>query len=164
MTRRGRDRSLPFVPRSNAYLERGDYWAIPTRRGGWYCAAAVLWPGRGSGSRVTFGIGLLDWCGPQVPTPDDLDGVQVLTFGFAHVKTVADSGGHLLGTARVVGGPSDDEFARAARFEWPEVRNIPTWGRGTVVGSVHQQFGRHFPEHPLVAVERPWALRQGGDA
>lgn len=159
-----RARQFPFVPRSNAYLERGDYWAIPTRRGGWYGCAAVLWPGRNSGSRVTFGIGLLDWCGPQVPMPDDLDGARVLEFGFAHVKTVADSGRHLVGTARVVGGPTDDAFARAARFEWPEVRDITSWGRGTVEAMVHTRFGRHFPEHPSVAVERPWALRGGADA
>ena len=33
---------FPFEPKSTAYVSPGDFWAIPTRRGGWYCCGRVL--------------------------------------------------------------------------------------------------------------------------
>jgi len=53
-------RVFPFVPRTNTRVERDDYWAIPTRRGGWYACGVVLWNGLDSGTRTTIGVALLD--------------------------------------------------------------------------------------------------------
>lgn len=153
MGERGSVRVFPFAPRSNSRVERGDFWAIRTRRGGWYACGVVLWDGRGSGSRTKIAVGLLDWCGPQLPTCADVGRAKVIDYGVAHIRTIETTGAHVIGNCTLATAPTAQEVAIAAsRFE------IPAWGLDTIEFAVHAHIGRHFPEHPAVATERPAAL------
>lgn len=148
--------ALPFTPKSTAYVRAGDFWGIPLRRGGWYACGRVL---RLGDSRVDLTIGLLDWCEPTPPTTDNIAGARVLDYGSAHIKTIGLTGGALLGHRPLeadggwpvlVGVP--DEGRR-----W----NEPAWGYLEIEGRTHEYFGRHFPEHPIPASERPAPLQRG---
>lgn len=132
----------PFEPKSITYVRPGDFWAIPTRRGGWYCCGQVLEISDLTKSRSLI-IGLLDWCEPDPPTAEAIAGAAVLSCGHAHVKTVRETGGMLLGHADppTVAGIADP--------------NLSTWGFKLIEGLAHDHFGRHFPESPVLATERP---------
>lgn len=148
-------RSFPFTPKSNAAVERGDYWVVPTRRGGWYGCGLVLWNGRSSGSRVMICVGLADWCGPVAPTAEEVARFGIVDLGLAHVKTIADTGSQLIGASRFVRGPTEDELAeRAGSLE------LPSWSRDYIELRLHSVFGRHFPDAPGVAAESPPGLAE----
>lgn len=134
----------PFIPKSTAHLRAGDFWAIPLRRGGWYACGRVLcvWPE----GRVHVVIGLLDWCEPAPPSAESVDGAAVLEFGHAHVKTIALTGGPLLGNHPLALG---EGYALGGS----------TWGYLFIEDRAHSHFGRHFPEHPNPATERPAPLQ-----
>lgn len=149
-------RTFPVTPKSTAYIEAGDFWQIPLRRGGWHACGRVL---RVWDSRVLLTIGLLDWCEPVPPTEDNIAGARGLDYGTAHVKTVGLTGGALLGHR-----PLDLDGG------WPVVVGVPdrgpsldepTWGYLVIADQAHSYFGRHFPEHPTPAVERPAPLQSG---
>jgi hypothetical protein len=138
----GRHPGYPFDPRSTAHIRPGDFWAIPTRRGGWYCCGQVLgFPAYGDTRTII--VGLLDWCEPDLPTADSIAGVRVLDYGDAHVKTVRETGGMLLGhgTPPVVPGLDNP--------------NLSVWGYQVIEEVAHEHFGRHFPEEPHPAIDRP---------
>jgi hypothetical protein len=141
----GRHPGYPFDPRSTAYIRPGDFWAIPTRRGGWYCCGQILgFPALADRRSVI--VGLLDWCEPDLPTADSIAGAGVLDCGNAHVETVRKTGGVLLGhgTPPVVEGLGDICCGG--------------WGYDVIEDLAHAHFGRHFPEAPHPAVERPTGL------
>jgi hypothetical protein len=91
--------TYPFLPKTTATLEAGQFWDIPLSNGG-YAAGVVLIPKAyesGRGSTTTFVAGLLAWSGPQAPTPEELAGRRICTWGKASVRAIAASGGELLG-------------------------------------------------------------------
>ncbi|GEL98049.1 hypothetical protein [Cellulomonas terrae] len=103
----------------------------------------------------SIAVALLDWCEPQPPTAASIAGAGVLDWGHAHVKTVRESGGALVGhrpleldggLAGLIGGDDLDPMVGS------------TWGYLFIEDLAHARFGRHFPEEPLVALERPPVL------
>jgi hypothetical protein len=91
----------PFEPRSTAYLIPGQFWGVPLSNGRFACGRVVglsasddpIFP---PGPRV-FLAGLMDWDGPEPPTPDSIAGAALLASGFAHVKTIQMHGQLILG-------------------------------------------------------------------
>jgi hypothetical protein len=144
----------PFIPQTTTHLRPGDYWPIPLRRGGWYACGRVL---RVLEGRVLVVVGLMDWCEPTLPTAASLQGRRILKFGTAHVRSIAETGGPILGNA-----PLEDEADWDAQLprpgEPPRVGDITFGGEG-LESSAHEFFGRHFPNHPVSAAERPAPLQ-----
>ena len=132
----------PFEPKSTSHVRPGDFWAIPTRRGGWYCCGQVLGISDLTQSRSLV-VGLLDWCEPQPPSAETIAGAAVLHYGHAHVKTVRETGGMLIGNATppAISGIADP--------------NLSTWGYKFIESLAHKHFGRHFPDSSTPAIERP---------
>ena len=134
----------PFVPTSTTHIRAGDFWAIPLRRGGWFACGQVLyvWP---QGRRRVV-VGLLDWCEPSAPTADAVAGAGVLDFAHVHIKCIDLTGGPLLGNSPQ---PTGEGWALGGG----------TWGYLEIEARAHDQFGRHFPESPHPAIERPAPLQ-----
>ncbi len=95
-----REPQYPFVPRSNAYLRSGQFWAIPLRDGR-FAAGRVVHIDRTqrAGARTTFVAGLTDWVGHAEPTPQDMQASHILDMGDANVITIRETGGEILGIA-----------------------------------------------------------------
>src|SRR5262249_13355082 len=144
---------FPFEPKSTAFVRPGDFWAIPTRRGGWYCCGRVLATSDLTATRSIVAA-LLSWCEPQPPTTDTIAGARVIEYGIAHVKTVRESGGMLLGH-RPLDADGLDQLLNDR-----DMRNVNVWGYLSIEYLAHEHFGRHFPEDPPIAIERPTSLRQ----
>jgi hypothetical protein len=145
----------PFEPRSTAYLRPGDFWGIRTRRGGWYCCGRVLATDFGGvAPSRSIVVGLLDWCEPDAPTADAIAGALVLAYGLAHVKTIRETGGQVLGHRPLEADGGLDVLlgGRTLSQDW-------AWGYMMIEAYAHDHFGRHFPERPEPAVERPVPLR-----
>jgi hypothetical protein len=144
----------PFIPKSTTHIRAGDFWAIPLRRGGWYACGRVLCllP-----SRTLLIMGLMDWCEPTVPTAESLRGRGVIHFGAGHATlSIAERGQPLLGNLQLEDG--DHWQAVAAAWTANEVGSVTLGGDG-LEGHAHAHFGRHFPEFPSPATERPVPLR-----
>jgi hypothetical protein len=86
--------SFPFRPKSTAYLSPGMFWGVPLRDGRTACGRVLqIEPG----GRVTFLAGLMDWVGSEAPTSEAIAGARLLTQGTAHLKTITENGGEILG-------------------------------------------------------------------
>lgn len=99
-------------------------------------------------------VGLLDWCEPLVPTAESIAGRAVLEFGNAHIKTIRETGGALLGHRPL------EEDGIAAPAGPGAFDLVPVWGYKEIEGRTHAYFGRHFPAEPDLATERPPHLGQ----
>jgi len=144
-------RTFPFTPRWTSRVEVGDFWAIPLRRGGWYACGRVL----RLDSRVLLTVGLLDWCEPRPPTSESISGASVLDWGVAHVKTIELTGGALTGHRDLA---EDGGLLRLVGVSAEGPGAEPVWGYLSIEAKAHDHFGRHFPEEPNPATERPPAL------
>jgi hypothetical protein len=83
----------PFIPKSNAYLEPGQFWAVALSDGRFACGRVLaIDRERKYGRRTMFAAGLLDWVGEEPPTADSIAGAPLLDAGHAHVDTVAAEG------------------------------------------------------------------------
>lgn len=133
----------PFVPKTTAHVRVGDFWAIPLRRGGWYACGQVLYVPEG---RVNVVVGLLDWCEPDLPTADAIAGAPILDWNAVHIKSIRLTGGPLLGNSPLEPG--------GWAMGWTG------WGYLEIESRAHNHFGRHFPDEPNRAVERPQPLRR----
>ena len=93
--------SYPYVPRSNARLQPGEFWAIPLRTGG-FAAGVVLGVAREPNpdfvvnTRAFLG-GLLEWEGAEPPSPSSVARSRLAAQGFVHIKTITATGGAILG-------------------------------------------------------------------
>ena len=147
---------FPFEPRSTAYVSPGDFWAIPTRRGAWYCCGRVLAinVAEVAASRSLI-VGLLDWCEPEPPTAGTIGGRAVLAYGIAHIKTVRETGGALLGHR-----PLDADGGLDGLLRGRGVHDSPVWGYKTIEGLAHEYFGRHFPDQLARAAVLPAPLQR----
>ncbi len=146
----------PFVPRTNAHVRAGDYFAIPLPRGGWFCAGRVLKPRTRINNRWVT-LGLLDWCEPESPTSDAIAGVKVLDYGREHVRVLEPLGG-LLGN-RPLEADGGLEYLLDGRPVSGDA--VETWS-SIIAARAHARFGRHFPESPAQATERPPGLGNRG--
>ncbi len=91
----------PFVPKSNAYLRAGQFWAVPLSDGRSACGRVLDVPLLEDphvpvNSRM-FLAGLLDWVGPRRPTDESIGGARLIAQGFAHIKAILTTGGEILG-------------------------------------------------------------------
>jgi hypothetical protein len=102
-------------------------------------------------------VGLLSWCEPHLPTAATIAGAAVLDYGVAHVKTVRETGGMLLGP-RPLDADGLDQILNDR--DWSRMAG---WGYQSIADKAHEHFGRHFPEDPSVAIERPTPLQLPAD-
>jgi len=115
------------VPGSNARLRPGQFWAIPLSTGR-FASGAVLGVARREDGRIlapsnrAFLAGLLDWEGEGPPTADSIAGARVVAQGIAHIKTITETGGEIIGAAtapiapltwRSAPGPAGDGWVYA---------------------------------------------------
>ncbi len=100
--REGSPVEYPFRPKSNRWLEPGQFWAVPLWDGRFACGR-VLEIARHPDPHVPAGTklflaGLLDWFGTEPPTARAIAGAGLLSQGFAHIRTIHETGGEILGT------------------------------------------------------------------
>lgn len=85
---------FPFKPRSTSFLRPGMFWAVPLSDGRFACGRVLqIEPS----SRVTLLAGLMAWVSPKPPTDAALSGAALLSQGTAHIKTITETGGEILG-------------------------------------------------------------------
>jgi hypothetical protein len=88
----------------------------------------------------------------------NIAGARVLEYGVAHVKTVRETGGVLLGH-RPLEADGLDQLLHDR--DWSRVG---VWGYRSIADKAHDHFGRHFAEDPPVAFEQPTPLQHRADA
>ena len=90
--------AYPFVPKSTAYLNAGDFWDIPLGNGTFACGRIIQLDtsGRKRHTRMFLG-GLMDWCAPELPTMSALDGAKVLFQTVLHVRSIGWCNGMVRG-------------------------------------------------------------------
>ena len=107
---------------TNVCIELGDFWNVPTRRGGWQCCGVVLLSGRPAGSRVLLVAALLDWREPFLPDCRSITGVDVVDVGVIHLGAIEQSGSsHFTSSRSAVkrAGYSSADVARIQTFRAP---------------------------------------------
>ena len=91
----------PFVPKSNRFLEPGQYWAVPLSDGRFACGRVLDVPDEPDlhvpVGRMMFLAGLLDWVGKTPPTSRAIEGASLFAQGFAHIKAITTTGAAVLG-------------------------------------------------------------------
>lgn len=119
-----RKKTYPFIPKSTALLERGDFWAILLKDGsfGAGCVVGSALAGGKVQSRI-FIAGVVAWHGTSPPEAEQLFGRRVVEHAFAHIKAITESGGSILGRAhlqlRELPGEADSDSL-----------SLPAWGFG----------------------------------
>jgi hypothetical protein len=90
--------AYPFVPRTNAQLQPGQFWQIPLSDGRFACGRVLEIGGRGQRrSRTLFVAALLDWVGDSPPTSETIAGAQPFAIGIARVETTGEGGSAVVG-------------------------------------------------------------------
>jgi hypothetical protein len=91
----------PFEPKSTAHLEPGQFWGLPLSDGRFGCGRVLAVPRDADpfvpASTRIFLAGVHRWVGDAPPTGDDIAGAELLAQGFAHVRTIRENGGQVLG-------------------------------------------------------------------
>jgi hypothetical protein len=88
----------PFIPRSTAALQPGQFWAIPLSDGSFGCGRVIELKTPGTvRARTIFLAAVLDWHSNQPPSFDAIARAKCLDQGEAHLKVVTKSGGCILG-------------------------------------------------------------------
>ena len=88
----------PFRPKSTSYIEQGQFWAVQIGDNKFSAGVVLaLKSSNGKTDSRSFLAGLLDWTGSAPPTKEDLIASSVLHKGFAHIKTITETGGEILG-------------------------------------------------------------------
>src|SRR5690606_11956695 len=96
------DSAYPFAPRSTRSLKRGQFWALPLGEARFGAACVVgAHMNHGIASQRIFIAGVLQWIGSAPPTAGELAGRSIAEFAFAHIKTITESGGFILGEAAI---------------------------------------------------------------
>lgn len=123
----------PFSPKSTARLERGQFWAIPLSDGS-YGAGCVIGQQLTDGKPSSRGFlaGVIAWHGSELPTAEILFGREIFKYAFAHIKAITESGGQILGKARLKFG----NLPVSA-----ESLSTSTWGYSVPVLLAHQYAG-----------------------
>ena len=101
--RRGRRPDYPFEPKSNTWLEPGQFWGVPLSDGRYACGRVLALPDEtddlmswGRSSKAFF-AGLMGWCGEEPPAGEAIAGATLLEQGQAHIKTIRENGRFILG-------------------------------------------------------------------
>lgn len=130
---------VSFTPRSTSRLERGHFWAIPLPTGNYGAGCVVghrIIPGSLKRHSRLFLAGVLGWSGAHPPTAEQLAGCAVYRHGFAHIRTILESGGSVLGKAEINFGSLPSECAGPCD-------SIKTWGYGVPAIHAASLFATH---------------------
>lgn len=88
----------PFVPESTRTLLPGQFWAIPLSDGSFGCGRVIALKDKDARySLKAFLAGLLDWHEKTPSSEDTIKGRKTLEQGHAHIKTIIETGGSILG-------------------------------------------------------------------
>jgi hypothetical protein len=118
-----------FAPKSNRYLEAGQFWALPLSDGRYGCGRVMVVPAFGAQDRVGFVAGLAGRIGSEPPTEVTIAGAPVLLQAKAHFETISKTGGSVLSSrpleldASVAIDPTDNRAGAVHRV----------WGWQTIV-------------------------------
>jgi hypothetical protein len=102
-------------------MKAGQFWGVPLSGQFFGCGIVLSIEKKSNGHRDTrrFLAGLLDWIGRCKPSQPEISGRRVIAYGFAHIKTVTENGGSLLGEVQ-------------PWWHWPpeleNLDNTPYWG------------------------------------
>ena len=158
---------VPVRPKSNAYLLPGQFWGVPLSDGRWgygrVLAVKTEPDAYFPGNNRTLLAALMCWQGDEPPTAAAIAGRQVLTRGWAHVRSIQRNGQMILGCRdlgldgirglREVthrGGGTVMLYEGATPLRPQHVRRRPacrSWRPGFKVISVlaERRFVRHLP-------------------
>ena len=90
--------SYPHVPKSTATLVPGQFWSIPLSDGTFGCGRVIeVVEATQTGARRIFLAGVLDWHGSSQPEFDSIAGSGCFDQGSAHIVSITDTGGCVLG-------------------------------------------------------------------
>ncbi|MCE2570054.1 Imm26 family immunity protein [Motilimonas eburnea] len=126
--------NYPFKPKSTSYLKRGQFWSVPLENGKYCCGVVV---GKLStldkvDSRM-FIAALLDWVGDTPPTIDLVAGSRILEQSYAHIKTIQETGGEILG----------EGFKTSSEQEvYPKAYDMGAWGYHYILALATKTYGR----------------------
>ena len=87
----------PFVPKSNKFLTRGDYWLMELTNGKLAIGIVMDIPPAELKLTKQFVAGLLDWSAKEKPEIQKLKNLPILKQGKVHVKTVGFTGQEIVG-------------------------------------------------------------------
>ncbi len=82
-------RVFPFVPKSNRFLEPGDFFGMPLPNDRWACGVVL---GNLRKKRMAFIGGLFNWVGDEPPSCESVSGSDIPHFTVHHVKTISNYG------------------------------------------------------------------------
>ena len=126
------DQSYPFVPKSTSFLEQGQFWSIPLRDGSFSCGVVIsLVATSGKIDKRLFLAGLLNWHSKLPPIALDLTDRAVIESGYAHIKAITETSGHILGMAAPkTGVPKTQEHTDS----------VSTWGYNLILKKAERAF------------------------
>jgi hypothetical protein len=88
----------PFIPKSTAHLEPGQYWSIPISNGRFACGVVLqLRFIDGKRDSRNFLASLLNWNGDSEPNDKSIAGAKILDHGHVHIKAITKNQGVMLG-------------------------------------------------------------------
>ena len=89
----------PFRPKSTARMKDGQFWGIPLQYGAFACGIVLSIKRTTTGTRDSrrFWAGILDWFGACQPNAEAIRGRKIVAHAFAHIKTITDNGGDIIG-------------------------------------------------------------------
>jgi hypothetical protein len=152
-------RAFPFVPKTNARLQTGDFWPLPLVDGSFACGRVLQLPPAGlPGSRVSFLGGLMDWHGGVSPCSTDLAGRGLILQTSMHVMGISRTCGGITGHRPLEADGTtpllcvDGDVVRrgytAVRSFEPSDRNLPLFSYSGW-NLLWREANRHFLGHAL---------------
>lgn len=129
--------NYPFEPRTTAYLESGQYWAIPLSNGRYACGVVIAKLADMHDGKIrqrTFLGALIDWVGDEPPDEESIRNASVLKSGEAHLKAIHTTGGTILGKSSIL-----------CLGENPRVKtdDVVTMGYGVLKKVAESKFGQN---------------------
>jgi hypothetical protein len=142
----------PFRPKSTAYLKAGQYWSFRIKGGMYVCGVVIA--RRRDGAKINqrlFLAGLLDWSGTAAPKAEEIEGRGIIERGFAHIKSITETGGEIIGEVRPLWGYNEEIDA---------TDSIPTWGYSIICAYAEKHFGKETQAKDdarrKIQSRRPW--------
>ncbi len=129
--------AYPFTPKSNRYLQAGQFWALPLKDGRYGCGRVLVVPAFGPTDRTGVVVGLLDWVGDAPPTSAAISGRPVLEEAKARFEAIANTGGEVLGHRPL----EDDGIVSEYPKELAVGVSERVWGWQTILNLAERHFG-----------------------
>jgi len=92
----------PYIPKSNKFLEVGEYWPIKLENQ-LFAYGVVLKVPDYNDARKMFLAGLINWIGTTNPSEENFDNkpVHIKEYADAHIKTIMSKGEKLIGKLQI---------------------------------------------------------------